>query len=658
MSQQSDEALKSGADGTKAIGKSAGKAGAKLGAKAAKKGAKKVASEAAQAAAAPEAYLAKVFIILAIIVLVIIIYVIVYGTTGPGMSKTEYLTANNEDVWNEPLDEDEEAAIYDKEVAVEQTSALIEIIHEEKAEDREEAIKKMRSKASSLGCDPSLTEEHMTDDTGTDMSGSVSAANIKASENKTKVWKFLKANGYSDEAAAGIMGNMQSESGFDPGIEERTTRKDKGYGLCQWTFGRRTRLESFARSKGKPASNIDVQLDYLLKELKTSYKSCYVPKFRESTDIEYTTWTFLSRFEKPAAMSSQYPIRLNNAKRILKIYKGMSSDGIQTDTDADSDPAANATRRDFDILAAYSVSVGNGELELIDKDESRKSASDDGSYDDTTYTDITGKAIPLYWFGKKAGLPNYQKDLKKKLHNGIIKKHTPFYTISYEMDSSGNYVYGTATVNGREVKYLKATLKERDVTEETKENGKTIKSIAESAFDIDPNEEYANSGNTYKAAIKGISEESYQLLGQGKSSTSEVIATAGGPLTDPLNGKGVVTSNFGYRSSPGGIGSSNHKGIDLGAPSGTPIYAAADGVVTLSGWNGGLGYCLIINHGGGVTTIYGHQRQAPIVKKGQQVKAGQLVGYVGSTGNSTGSHLHFQYEKNGVPLNPRKLIGR
>ena len=162
----------------------------------------------------------------------------------------------------------------------------------------------------------------------------------------------------------------------------------------------------------------------------------------------------------------------------------------------------------------------------------------------------------------------------------------------------------------------------------------------------------------YKEAIKGISEESYQLLGQGKSSTSEVIATAGGPLTDPLNGKGVITSNFGYRSSPGGIGSTNHKGIDIGAPSGTPIYAAADGVVKLSGWYSGYGYCLIINHGGGVTTIYGHQRQAPIVKKGQQVKAGQLVGYVGSTGNSTGPHLHFQYEKNGVPLNPRKLIGR
>ena len=118
---------------------------------------------------------------------------------------------------------------------------------------------------------------------------------------------------------------------------------------------------------------------------------------------------------------------------------------------------------------------------------------------------------------------------------------------------------------------------------------------------------------------------------------------------------GRITSYFGGRKSPGGIGSTNHKGIDIAVPRGTPIYAADGGTVTYSGWMSGYGYLVEINHGNGYVTRYGHNSSLT-VSVGQHVYKGQQVARAGSTGNSTGNHCHFEVRYNGVAKNPLNYL--
>ncbi len=108
---------------------------------------------------------------------------------------------------------------------------------------------------------------------------------------------------------------------------------------------------------------------------------------------------------------------------------------------------------------------------------------------------------------------------------------------------------------------------------------------------------------------------------------------------------GPVTSPFGWRWGR------MHEGIDIGVPSGTPIRAAAPGTVIYAGWLGGYGNLTVIDHGGGVATAYGHQSSLA-AGNGASVAQGQVIGYVGSTGHSTGPHLHFEVRVNGVPHDP------
>nr|WP_326184662.1 M23 family metallopeptidase [uncultured Oscillibacter sp.] len=118
---------------------------------------------------------------------------------------------------------------------------------------------------------------------------------------------------------------------------------------------------------------------------------------------------------------------------------------------------------------------------------------------------------------------------------------------------------------------------------------------------------------------------------------------------------GRITSRFGNRSSPGGIGSTNHKGIDIANSYGTPIYAADGGTVVYAGWMSGYGYLVQIDHGGGRVTYYGHNSSLT-VSVGQHVYKGQQIARMGSTGNSTGNHCHFEVRVNGVAKNPLNYL--
>jgi murein DD-endopeptidase MepM/ murein hydrolase activator NlpD len=135
------------------------------------------------------------------------------------------------------------------------------------------------------------------------------------------------------------------------------------------------------------------------------------------------------------------------------------------------------------------------------------------------------------------------------------------------------------------------------------------------------------------------------------------LTYGGGPLSWPCYGP--ITSEFGGRASPGGIGSTNHMGIDIGVPTGTAIHAAADGIVIFAGWSGGYGNFVMVDHGviegsdgKALVTCYAHN-SGFAVSVGTSVVKGDTIAYAGSTGNSTGPHCHFEVRVNGVPQNPR-----
>ena len=113
-----------------------------------------------------------------------------------------------------------------------------------------------------------------------------------------------------------------------------------------------------------------------------------------------------------------------------------------------------------------------------------------------------------------------------------------------------------------------------------------------------------------------------------------------------------ITSTVGGRASPGGIGSTNHKGTDIGRVGYTsPIYAAKSGTVIVSQYSSSYGNYVVISHGSGNTTLYGHMSSRK-VEAGQYVNQGDVIGITGSTGHSTGPHLHFEITENGVRINP------
>lgn len=128
------------------------------------------------------------------------------------------------------------------------------------------------------------------------------------------------------------------------------------------------------------------------------------------------------------------------------------------------------------------------------------------------------------------------------------------------------------------------------------------------------------------------------------------------PAALPCSGN--ITSYFGVRENPfWGKSSETHEGVDIANSLGTPIKAAGEGIVTFSGWKSGYGYVIIINHGNGYESFYGHNSKLK-VSVGTEVKRGDLIALMGSTGRSTGTHCHFEVRLNGTPMDPFKLINQ
>ena len=149
----------------------------------------------------------------------------------------------------------------------------------------------------------------------------------------------------------------------------------------------------------------------------------------------------------------------------------------------------------------------------------------------------------------------------------------------------------------------------------------------------------------------GLKEQNILRLWENLSSRQSLLRAT--PQTKPTNG--WFTSKFGYRKSPFTGRPVMHKGLDIAAPPGTPIFAPADGVVSYAGYDSGYGKLISIDHGYGMVTRYGNVSKI-YTTVGQKIKRGDVIGAVGNTGRSTGPHLHYEVRINNVPVDPSNYI--
>lgn len=145
-----------------------------------------------------------------------------------------------------------------------------------------------------------------------------------------------------------------------------------------------------------------------------------------------------------------------------------------------------------------------------------------------------------------------------------------------------------------------------------------------------------------------------EFMNQAYGAVSSVVnPTAETPNIWPVTGP--ISSYYGYRTSPGGIGSTFHEGVDIAGDYGTPISATAAGTVTKAGWVGGYGYLVEVRHADGIVTRYGHN-SAVLVYEGQHVDQGSMIALMGSTGNSTGPHCHYEVRIHGEAVDPMYFL--
>ena len=226
-------------------------------------------------------------------------------------------------------------------------------------------------------------------------------------------------------------------------------------------------------------------------------------------------------------------------------------------------------------------------------------------------------------------------------YNEVISQGDAYYKY-YAILEDGEEKYNVPTYSDGET--VINTLKDKESTNAEKIT--VVEKFAENEAEYTSVDDAVN-GLYKKKVVK------YKYSGgsapSATANTSGTYVNLGITLIRPT--AGVVTSRFAWRWGR------QHKGIDIGASYGTPIYAAASGTVAIAqyGYGGGYGNYVLLDHGNGVQTLYGHCSSLA-VSSGQYVNQGQVIGYVGSTGNSTGNHLHFEVRVNGVAQNPQNYV--
>lgn len=241
-------------------------------------------------------------------------------------------------------------------------------------------------------------------------------------------------------------------------------------------------------------------------------------------------------------------------------------------------------------------------------------------------------------------MPNYELELVSK------KETNEDEILDYIKDTAEvTYKVYEVSVEGQEPIYMDTLEDAEEVVEDVKENNKTNQEL-----DIAIQEKYTTNIEEIESSDKEVAKATIDSNLRTKIQEEEKIekATVNGIYLAKKPASGNITSRFGGRES---IRSRKHTGLDIAAPVGTPIYAAADGTVECAKFSGGYGNVVKLSHGNGVETYYAHCSKL-LVKNGQKIKAGDKIALMGSTGHSTGSHLHFEVRINDTPVNPQNYI--
>jgi murein DD-endopeptidase MepM/ murein hydrolase activator NlpD len=212
-----------------------------------------------------------------------------------------------------------------------------------------------------------------------------------------------------------------------------------------------------------------------------------------------------------------------------------------------------------------------------------------------------------------------------------------------------------AVYNAKKDLEYKKNLKVSEKVSKTKQTAAIKSNIRELSFEVSRAEDKIS---IYNRELKQLEDREDQLIKESKKLASDIYSLqkqgtryVEGKMRWPLRGYSHITSSFGNRYHPILHKYKQHTGIDIGAPKGVSILAANKGTVIVAGWQNGYGNTVVIDHGGGISTLYAHCSRIT-VSKGDNVYAGEVIAKVGSTGYSTGYHLHFEIRVKGNPINP------
>lgn len=280
-----------------------------------------------------------------------------------------------------------------------------------------------------------------------------------------------------------------------------------------------------------------------------------------------------------------------------------------------------------------------------------------------SYLDVLFRATSFSDFLTRLDLVNEVMDYDERLEADYIAARENVEALEAQAEE----MYAKNTVNRQELETKKTQL-ETDIAsaclliEQMESNIDEYNEVMEqeertqaevSALIIEKEKELANARAAEEAARLAALAAQRSQGGNSAPTASDATASSSGSWMIWPSYTKYLTSKFGPRYLSLYGYTRSHNGVDIGASYGSNIWAASGGTVILAGWNGGYGNCVMINHGNGYTTLYGHMSKIT-VSQGETVSQGQIVGYVGSTGNSTGPHLHFEVRASATaaPMDP------
>jgi murein DD-endopeptidase MepM/ murein hydrolase activator NlpD len=276
---------------------------------------------------------------------------------------------------------------------------------------------------------------------------------------------------------------------------------------------------------------------------------------------------------------------------------------------------------------------------------------------------------------QKQELENRREVLRQRVRNIYVEGQISYLDILFQSKNLSDFITRLEYFNKlveNDQKILADIAKEKELIEQKAQELQTRRDQAA---------KLKNQAAEAKAALDSKNQQHQVALSQNKKAQDAIFdqiekmeadsnaiaakirqltATSSGKVhgtisTYPLPGYNEISDAYGWRIHPITHKKSLHTGTDIPAPTGTPVKAAGTGVVIMAGWYGAYGNAVIIDHGGGYTSLYGHNSKLA-VSVGDNVTAGQIIAYVGSTGWSTGPHLHFEVRVNGEPTDPLQFF--